>query len=685
MENSGEMGFDTRKTIEQTSFAEPVAQSFFIEWCRVNDHIQPEFIERNDWERGGGLENILADRSDGRKTLRLPKDLHLWEMVDVVGAVDKDTLSHNLERQGTKIKEIRRLGSMFEHAGIYFAKRADGIKEGREIAENLARDFYTYGVALTGGGRPVDVPIESIALSELSLEETREVDKWLAGEKLYNTRIKKAKNEYGEIDVKLEEKIRQNTLDQFFRVAEKAFEKQLKRKRSGAEHNRTGLKPWESVTPIDVSIINEINQKTKQAIETPRRELVGSIFRRGMELLKSNMPYDTIPVSIRESIETWKRRENTLRGALNIDGLKAEMDEIRSQKDKEEIAKQERILAHNIQKAISNIPYEEGADSPSEIVMNREINCVAASMLGGSFLSELGIGYLVGDIPQHSVLLLVTAKGEVEYMDMLAPWNNHILNDNNISWNKDGPSISLLELADFATNPGERNIRFKLGGDEFMGYSGLFVNGDLPITVYGPDFGQMLQKLNNIAVRYEDKSQFDEAGFAYDVGLNLDPGSRGLLKNYAPLLYDLGKREEAVDVYRTAIALDPDDASLYEVLADTLSKLGRRGEAIESYRKSLELGNRDINTFHNLGKLLTSDGMEDDAVEIYKEALMIDPSYVPVHLSLGNAYAKLNRNEEAVSAFRQVLKLADPKKEDAFIIDAQRKLAFLENKVKLFV
>src|SRR3989344_3902812 len=141
--------FEIKPIIEQTPFTDPAVQAFFSKWCEINDSIVPSYLAREPWEQGKAARGVLQKNPDGTSTLIIPTDLHLWEMIDIMETVDKDTFSDSEKEGVEKGQKIRELGRMFQMASIYMAKRLDTITQGRSIAERLATDFYRYGTALT--------------------------------------------------------------------------------------------------------------------------------------------------------------------------------------------------------------------------------------------------------------------------------------------------------------------------------------------------------------------------------------------------------------------------------------------------------------------------------------------------------------------------------------------------------
>lgn len=302
--------FNIQSVIEQKPFENPAVEAFFRKWCGANDHIEPEVISRDKWElvsRGGG---ILTEKwgPDNKQTLYIPKDLQLWEMIGVIETVDNDTFATNRKESGAAKEELITLGKTFEDAGTYIAERIDRIHNGKEIAKALALEFYEYGKKLVSGKRlDEDIHFEEIAKASLSPEATENIDYFLAGKSLYESRKKRAEKTLGVDESKKEEiyeKERQKTLTQFFRVAEEAFKLKAENHDSNGKlsNGKAGRHPWQSNAPIHNAFLSKVERAITKQIEIPKRELMDSVFRRGMELLKQHMPIDELPAEVKNLI-----------------------------------------------------------------------------------------------------------------------------------------------------------------------------------------------------------------------------------------------------------------------------------------------------------------------------------------------------------------------------------------------
>ncbi|MDO8559384.1 MAG: tetratricopeptide repeat protein [bacterium] len=569
--------FETKPIIEQKPFENPAVQSFFKKWCEINDSIEP--VVYHSFVKGRErLTNILEKRPDGKQNLYIPDDLQLWEMVEVMEAVDRDTFKKKPERQTEKVEKIFELGKTFRNAGVYIAKRLNSIGQGKEIAGALAEEFYNYGESLIHREKAKkEVSMKEIASENLSSKDTKIIDRWLAGDELYESRQKRVEKS---TEADSEEAERQKTLAQFFRIAQKAFELEQK---SGVRSD----------------FLRKIERAMQKQIETPKRELAGSIFRRGMELLQRNMPFDTLPDWVKSSCLHWQDGEKTLREALRTDQLKSELKKVRQSGDVVKIDNKEREIANRIQLAVSNFTFKPSANNPSEIVVNSTINCVGASMLGGALMREVGLNYLVGDVPEHSILFLVTSDGHVEWRDMLNSQFNENLTDEMIVGNKkDGSPITVTDIIAFSQKPKPEGLMLDIKSEKYRDKLPWVKEGQRQyITLFEPEYGQKIQVLNNTGEVLSSLGHNEEAIEAYRQVITLDPKFAYPYNNLGNALGRLGRNEEAIKSYREAIALDPEYNNPHYNLGIAFRNLGRNEEAIKEYQKYIELSDKQKDAY----------------------------------------------------------------------------------------
>lgn len=298
--------------------------------------------------------------------------------------------------------------------------------------------------------------------------------------------------------------------------------------------------------------------------------------------------FDSLPQNIKDSFLHWHDGETTLLEVLGIEQLKAELEVVRESGSLTRISAKERKIADKIQRAVSGFPYEVGANNPTEMVANRYINCVGASMLGGALMEEAGLNYLVGEVPGHSILFLVTSDDHVEWTDMLKPLFNEHLTDEMIDGHKtDGSPLTIANIVAFSKNPIPEGLMFDIKGKKYRKKLPWVSEGQRQyVTVYDPEYGHHLQLLNN-------------TGY---------------------VLLNLGRYDEAIEAYRKVIAIDPKHALSHYGLGNALSGLGRYDEAIEAYHKAIAVNSEEPYFYQELGKALLSLGRREEANEASQRA-----------------------------------------------------------------
>lgn len=596
-----EVGEGLKPTIEQTYFKDPATRVFFHQWCEVNDSIAPQFITREEWgQRSSG--RILENTPEGKQNLFLPEDLKLWEMTKVIEAVDQDTFAQKPELRELKKAPLQKLGSMFHDSGVYLAQRLDNIGDGKDIAESLAREFYSYGLSLKTGGPKQDYPIENITSQQLTPEQTDQVDKWLLGETAYQKRIEPLQGKNNEpIDPQVLEAERQKLLSDYFKAMTKKGYQEVSKER-----------PWE-VQKGPFQHLRKVSQlKIKQAIETPKRELTGAMFRRGEEKLISGVREidpkrllldilsgktgDRISAEIKEFgwkaglneifhlfVKSVQIEERKLRDELKVPDLREELQRTRVEGETEQISQKELEIAHKIQKGVNQFPYERLSNNPSEMVATQYVNCVGASLLGGKLLQEVGIDYLVGGLRRHSILLIPTSDNKLYWFDMQVPIYREVSSE-------DLQGLTVADIISFSKNPTGGGLFIRnFSGEKFAGKE--FQQRGL--SLLPPELGQEYQILANTGTALQNAGRYQEAVEAFLQASALNPKDPEICKRLGSALDRAGRTEEALEAYRKAIKINPTDDLAYHDLADLLWSLGKEGEAIKTCEKILELYDPD--------------------------------------------------------------------------------------------
>jgi len=574
MKNSFETNF-IPQTVEKTPFAETPAQNFFAHWCEINDSIVPRFIDRDKWEQRGTL-GILEKNEDGKQSLFLPHDLHLWEMLDVIRVVDHDTLSRTPDKRDERADQIQELGVIFQKAGLYLSEYLPTLEhdEGKQIAEDIARDFYQYGLSLQHKVKKEDqIPQDT----HLSQEDKTKLDEWFLGKEAYQKRFTRLGENSTE---EQREEARRKLLTVYFGALA----------REG--YNADGEKPWETKVGPMQHLQNRTKRQIEKAIETPEREMKTAIYGRGVEKLVTEMK----EVGWRKAVNDFLKKigldpileQRRLYDTLHIDNLKQELETVKKTGDATQISAKELEIAKKIQRAVSGFPYkaQEGGDRspshPSKMVETQFINCVGSSILGGGLLDEVGIKYLHADLPEHSATVLITSDDKVYWQDFTPETEDFRENYTEISPDMVDEKMDLSYVPEGGTT-----LHFK----EWNPYS--HIEGKLRVNLFHPEIGSQCYILNNTGNALFDLGRKEEAIEAFQQAISVDPKFASPYYGLGNALFDLGRKEEAIEAFQQAISVDPKVAYPYYGLGYVLYDLGRNEEAIEAYQTFIKLSSGD--------------------------------------------------------------------------------------------
>jgi tetratricopeptide (TPR) repeat protein len=544
MNKSFETTFITQ-TFEKKPFEATPAQNFFTKWCEINDSIVPKFISREDWQQRG-IQSILEKNDQGKQTLFLPKDLHLWEMMDIIKTVDHDTFSWNYEKREKKANQIQTLGVIFEKAGVYLSEYLPSINEdnGKSIAEDIAHKFYEYGLSLQAKERKTtDIP-EKLSLTK---EDKTKLDEWFLGRDAYQKRFARLGNNPSEDQI---EDTRKSLLQVYFNALG----------REGYKGNKEKL--WETkVGPMQYLQDKTRNQITKE-FETPEREMKTTIFIRGMEKLVTEMK----EVGWKKAINSFLKiigldqilEQRKLYDTLQIDKLKQELEDIRKTENIAKISAKELEIAKKIQKKVSSFPYKStnngsGAEHPSTMIETQFINCVGASILGGGLLDKVGIKYLPARLPNHAATVLITSDGKVRWQEFTpwwAMWNYKHIQDKDITGkNKDGQTLTVSDIVAFANNPRDGDIRFEINR---WWYNLNMLEVNIPnryIYLGNPENNLQSFILSNTGNSLREIGRYEEAIEAYKQTISIDPKFEDTIYNLGLLYKKMNQYENAIETF----------------------------------------------------------------------------------------------------------------------------------------
>jgi len=352
---------------------------------------------------------------------------------------------------------------------------------------------------------------------------------------------------------------------------------------------------------------------TRREVESPKNELAGFLFRRGNKVLEQNMPYDSIKRAAKNALLSWKNGEKTLREAFRVEALRSELNEVKKTGDIRAIVDKEIEIADKIQMVVREYPHLDNSQHPAEMIQNKKINCRGASLLGGQILSDIGIKYLVGDLPRHSILVLCLSDGTLEWCDMRAPQYNDFITDEMVTGiSKTGAKLSLKDAVAYSKDPTPDGLMFDIVGDEYRKKLSWVKKGQRQfLTLFPPELGSQMQVLNGVAFEL------------VDLGINeIDETKK---KTYF---------RQAVEACKLSTAYEPKYEYAYNTMGEALCKLGQYEEALKAYQSS-----REVNSMNT-----------------------------PCHYGLGEANFALGRKKEALASYKKYLEIADEKSENDWMI-----------------
>lgn len=580
-----ESKFDTEfidDEIEDQPYRDNFARESLHEWFAINDSVEPIFESRKNWEKREAM--LEKNLNDNGYRLHLPKDLNLFEMIDVVSAVDKETFRNNPELSTQGVEKIERLADTFKKVGVYINDNLASVSEGKEIAEELSKKFFNYGLSLQTKTKKNTESIEPTTLSE---SEKRELDKWLIGKERYYIVMSRLGPNPTQEDIEEERK-------KHFR----GYFKALSLNGSKGE----GEKPWErSLGPIA-----KIQEKTEGGIRSqlsePDTEIYRAGFRRGREKLKAEMK---VPLTSLEKLKIYRKAYRYIMGKdlmterrilfeeLSIPKLREELSRTKSSGDIEKISQKELEIAKRIKAKILEYEYHEDENNPSKVVKNNYINCLGSTLLGSSLLDEVGIKYLYVSPPGHAMTFLLTSENKLYYQDF--------------------------------TPSGNLNNDMEMTDDMFEGEPNI-----LTLAKNSDCFNVFLKK--------DHKN--------YRISNSVDAMMSSLALNLASTLHELGKDGEAVEVFQRSLKLNPNDFGLFNNLGNSLNSMGRNKEAVEVYQRGIRLNPNHFALYNGLGNVLGDIGRYEEAVEAYNKGLELNPSNSVLQENLRKTLEDLARKEQ---------------------------------------
>ncbi len=159
------------------------------------------------------------------------------------------------------------------------------------------------------------------------------------------------------------------------------------------------------------------------------------------------------------------------------------------------------------------------------------------------------------------------------------------------------------------------------------------------------------------AVRYHEKTQFQEAEEIYTQLLRLNPAHTDSLHMLGVLKHQTSRFDEAQDLITKAVALNPGKAEYRYSLGNLFTDTGRIDEAISAYQQAITLKPDHAESHSKLGVALYSKGGKADALLSIKRAIEINPDSVDANFDMGTTLYKMQRYEEAIAFLQEAVRI----------------------------
>jgi tetratricopeptide (TPR) repeat protein len=200
-----------------------------------------------------------------------------------------------------------------------------------------------------------------------------------------------------------------------------------------------------------------------------------------------------------------------------------------------------------------------------EILKNKQMNCVGASVLGGALLEKVGIKYLVGHIGEHVLLITLTSDGKVYWQDMqdgleIPELNNEELTSEKIE------GASPVDIVSYAHSPSPEGLRFGVNKKHWE---------QKIMTALPPETGLELQELISTGFVLGNNNKNDEAIEILEVAKAIYPYEVDVHFGLARAYKNKKMYKQALEACGLAMQYDPGNEYLQGIYQEIESLVGR--------------------------------------------------------------------------------------------------------------
>ena len=576
-----------KKVLNTQTFPEQIDKKMFVEWLDVNDNITPHFILREDFEDKKW--EFLVKNWENKYDLYLADDVNQLELLEIIPIIEKKLWLEFHKTEEKLINKTKMLISLLLDINEKSKISDENIDKINDLKEQAKKAWI-----------PEDF-IQKIEKKELSYEEKKEIlrsfnIKWIKLRNLTTQEILKVF--FDEIWYHFSYLFFTRWIEEMWNM--KTFTKE--------DHDNLHTR-YKNDKKVKITYDAENNPKKVYD-----------------EKWKSIVSFHVVKKELDES-------EQPLRGQINIDKYKKELDKLRENWSELEIQKKELETTNAILREIYKYPRQVNSYwfSPKNIKEYKEIYCVWYSLLWHKFLKELWIKHKAIFITEHSAL-------EVNI------------------WEK-------KYYFDWTLDPKIYEFKYK----KIENYDWIYKKIDLiwadfnvELSWYSWPAEEILQSqmLNNLWGKYNDKWEYSKALEYYKKGLGLNFNNVDIYGNLWNIYDEKWDYDKAIKCYKKSLELNPNNGKTnFNFWQFYFIKEKNYKKAKEFYIKALELKFVYTDLFNNLWLIHDHKWDSEKAIEYCNKALELDPKNSNVYNNLWVIYNNKWDYKKAKEYFNKALEL----------------------------
>jgi len=164
---------------------------------------------------------------------------------------------------------------------------------------------------------------------------------------------------------------------------------------------------------------------------------------------------------------------------------------------------------------------------------------------------------------------------------------------------------------------------------------------------------------------YAIKGEFDTAILDYTKAIEIDLRSPEAYHNRGMIYANKGENDRAILDYTKAIEINPKYTDAYINRGCVYEDKGEYDRAIQDYTKVIEIDPEDAIAYNNRGIIYSNKDEFDRAILDYNKAIEIDPKFTHAYLNRGNTYYEKDEYDRAILDYDKAIEI-DPKYTDAY-------------------